>query len=221
MCGCTGARCHWIKDLKNRCSSCGGSEDTAMHITHCTNQGREDVWKKSVDDLDRWMRKNNTKPHLRTMISSYLWEREDRSMTEIAASTPQCLPPYYSKKRLRFLGEVQDRLGWDCMVEGQLPSLFVQHQHTHLAHTTTRMTAKQWARGLIQKLFQMTHKHWLLRNAKVHIKCKGDLTQEEHDKLLRKIEKLLWTDHENLLPDDCHLLEEEFGALGKASALDQ
>ena len=67
----------------------------------------------------------------------------------------------------------------------------------------------------------MTHKQWLLSNAKVHIKHKGDLTADEHDKLLAKIEKLIWTEPDDLLPGDQHLLEEDFGILGKASALDQ
>ena len=67
----------------------------------------------------------------------------------------------------------------------------------------------------------MTHKPWLLRNAKVHIKHKGDLTADEHDKLLAKIEKLIWTDRDDLLLGDQHLLEEDFDILGKASTLDQ
>ena len=67
----------------------------------------------------------------------------------------------------------------------------------------------------------MTHKQWLIRNAKVHIKQKGDLTTEEHDNLLKKMETLLWTDPEQLLSDDRHLLDEDFDALGQASALDQ
>jgi hypothetical protein len=83
------------------------------------------------------------------------------------------------------------------------------------------MTAKRWARGLITKLLQMTHRQWLIRNAKVHIKQKGDLTTEEHDDLLQKMETLLWMDPEHLLSDDRHLLEEDFELLGQASALDQ
>ena len=67
----------------------------------------------------------------------------------------------------------------------------------------------------------MTHKQWLLRNAKVHIKRKGDLTAKEHDKLLSKIESLIWTDPDDLLPGDEHLLKEDFDQLGRASAIDQ
>ena len=83
------------------------------------------------------------------------------------------------------------------------------------------MTAKRWAIGIITQLLQMTHKQWLLRNAKIHIKQKGDLTAKEHDELLDKIEKLIWTDPDDLLPGDKELLDEDFHLLGKASALDQ
>lgn len=62
---------------------------------------------------------------------------------------------------------------------------------------------------------------WLLRNTRVHNKRKRGLTEEEHNSLLHKIEKLLWTDPENFLPDDLNLLEGDFGALGRARTFDQ
>lgn len=43
------------------------------------------------------------------------------------------------------MAKVQDRLEWDCMLEGRIPRIFVEHQRAFLAHTTTRMTAKRWA----------------------------------------------------------------------------
>ena len=61
----------------------------------------------------------------------------------------------------------------------------------------------------------------MLRNAKVHIKRKGDLNAKEHDRLLAKIEKLIWKNPEHVFPGDKHLLEEDFGILGKARALNQ
>ena len=47
------------------------------------------------------------------------------------------------------------------------------------------------------------------------------MNEEDHDKLLKKIEKLIWTDPEDLLPGDEHLLNEDFDSLGRASAIDQ
>jgi hypothetical protein len=221
MCGCTAARAHWIKDLVDKCPSCGKKGDTSTHVTRCEDPGREAVFRGSVAELTKWMQENDTEPHLLIMISTYLLARENDTMESITKKMHNDLPEYYSKIRLERMAKVQDRLGWDCMMEGRIPKIFVEHQRTHLAHTETRMTAKRWARGFIQRLLQMTHKQWLLRNAKVHIKCKGDLTKEEHDKLLHKIETLMWTDPDDLLPEDHKLLDEDFDMLGKASALDQ
>ena len=71
------------------------------------------------------------------------------------------------------------------------------------------------------KLLQMTHKQWLLRSARIHIKRKGDMNEEDLNKLPAKIDKLVWTDPEDLLTGDEHLLDEDFDALGRASAIDQ
>ena len=76
MCECTGVRCRWTKDLENRCPSCGGTNDTATHVTRCADQGRQDLWTKSVDDRDKWMKKNDTEPTLRTMIDHNIPERK-------------------------------------------------------------------------------------------------------------------------------------------------
>ena len=67
----------------------------------------------------------------------------------------------------------------------------------------------------------MTHKQWLLRNARVHIKRKGDMIEEDHSKLLAKINKLVVTNPEGILPHNRKLLDEDFNALGRASTLDQ
>merc|ERR1712115_213445 len=107
------------------------------------------------------------------------------------------------------------------MIAGKIPKHFVVHQRGHLARTETRMTAKTWARLFITKLLQITHKQWLLRNTKIHIKRKGDMNKEEHDKLREKIKKLIWTDPKDLLPGNEHLLNEDFDSLGRASAIDQ
>ena len=181
MCGCASARACWVKDLEDKCPSCGKKGDTSTHVTRCDNPDRKTVFKGSVKELTKWMREHDTEPHLLTIISTYLMERENKTMWELAATMQTCLPHYYGRPRLKRMTKSQDRLGWDCMMEGRIPKICVEHQRTYLAHTDTRMTAKRWARGLITRLLQMTHKQWLLCNAKVHIKHRGGLTAEEHD----------------------------------------
>ena len=47
------------------------------------------------------------------------------------------------------------------------------------------------------------------------------MNEEDHNKLLAKINKLVWTYPKDLLPDDKHLLDENFDTLGRASELDK
>ena len=143
MCGCTAARDCWVKDLVDMCPSCGKKGDTSTHVTRCDDPGRETVFKGSVTELTKWMRENDTEPHLLTMISTYLMERENETMENIAATMHNYLPHYSGRTRLERMAKAQDRLGWDCMMEGRMPKIFVEHQRTHLAHTNTRMPANR------------------------------------------------------------------------------
>merc|ERR1712051_421736 len=47
------------------------------------------------------------------------------------------------------------------------------------------------------------------------------MNEEDSDKLCKKTNKLIWTDPDDLLPRDEHLLNENFDTLGRASAIDQ
>ena len=221
MCGCTSARAKWDKDVEDKCPSCGEKGDTSTHVTRCQDPGRKQLLKDSINQIATWMDDNNTEPHLADMIKSYMAGGGKEPMVNIARRMHRDLPAHYADCRLERMALIQDRLGWDNLVEGRIPMIYVEHQRMHLASIKTTMTAKRWAKGLITRLLQMTHKQWLLRNAKVHIKRKGDLTAKEHDELLSKIESLIWTDPDDLLPGDEHLLNEDFDQLGRASAIDQ
>ena len=183
MCGCTSARSHWVKDLVDKCPSCGKPGDTSTHVTRCEDPARVITFDRSVDALALWMKEAETEPNLMTMVITYLKEMDEKTMRSVVDTMDVRLPTYFTRERLNNLAKAQDILGWDCMLEGRIPKLFVLHQRSHLAHVQTRMTAKRWAKTLITKLLQMTHKQWLLRNAKIHIKRKGDMNEEDHGKL--------------------------------------
>ena len=68
------------------------------------------------------------------------------------------------------------------MFEGKIPTIFVENHRTYLAYIKVRIATKLWTSGIIAKILRLTHRQWLLRNAKVNIKWKGDLAVEEHDK---------------------------------------
>ena len=210
-----------MKDVVDRCQSCGKPGDTSTHVTRCEDPARVITFDKLINALAKWMHESGTEPNLLVMITTYLRRRGKRGMESVLTDMQTCLLSYFGRDRLELLAKAQDRIGWDCMTEGRIPKHFVVHQRGRLARTETRMTAKTWARLFITKLLQIMHKQWLLWNAKIHIKRKGDMNEEDHNKLLKQIDKLLWTDPEHLLPSDEHPLNEDFDVLGRASAFDQ
>ena len=121
MCGCTSARAHWVKDLTDRCPSCGKPGDTSTHVTRCEDPARVITFDRSVDALASWMEENKTEPNLLSMITTYLKERDNKMMQSVATTMQTCIPSYFGRERLAVLAQSQDRLGWDCMLKGRIP----------------------------------------------------------------------------------------------------
>ena len=46
MSGCTSAKAHWVKNLEDKCQSCGKTGDTSTHVTRCKDPGRVVTFKK-------------------------------------------------------------------------------------------------------------------------------------------------------------------------------
>ena len=76
----------------------------------------------------------------------------------------------------------------------------------------------KWGRQFVQRLLTFTHSQWICRNSRVHHRGEGGLTVAEHASLLNRVEDLMDTDPDNLLPCHRHLLEVDFGALGSGSS---
>ena len=76
--------------------------------------------------------------------------------------------------------------------------------HYHMS--ASWRTAEWWAKQLMKRLLSITHKQWLHRNAKVHIKKRDGKTQVEHHEIMKKVRRMLRTDPMELLERDRHLL---------------
>ena len=46
MCSCTLARAHWVKDVVDKCLSCGKPGDTSTHVTRCDDLARVITFEK-------------------------------------------------------------------------------------------------------------------------------------------------------------------------------
>ena len=110
MCGCTSARVHWVKDLVDKCRSCGKPGDASTHVTRCKDPARVITFDRSVDALSTWMEKNEAEPNLPTMITSYLKGRDNRTQLSVVTDMQTCLPSYFGRERLMLLAKAQNRL---------------------------------------------------------------------------------------------------------------
>ena len=95
----------------------------------------------SVSKVEHWIRKNTTEPGLRRMLVSYLKERGKIQTSDLLPSSMQGWS-HQMMNRYAKIAKIQDRLGWDCLMEGRIPSILVQHQHEHTKSTQNQMTTK-------------------------------------------------------------------------------
>ena len=213
FCGCNEHLSHYTAGLDNVCPACASPRETPAHITVCQDFERSRLFTNSVDALVEWMKSHETSPLLAVLIEDYLRARGTRTMAEVA-------PPGLDAAH-RILVKYHDLLGWQNFVEGRILSYLVQLQREHLAARDTWRTAETWARGLIEQLLRLTHRQWLLRNALLHYKLPDGRTLAQRERLVERIMELMWTDPDELLPEDHALLDEDFEKLGEADANDQ
>ena len=67
-CGTQAMVSRWDKTRDNLCPDCG-TKETAAHLMVCPGHSRTLLLKQEVDDLERWMRNNNTDNALAFWIS--------------------------------------------------------------------------------------------------------------------------------------------------------
>ena len=94
-------------------------------------------------------------------------------------------------------------------------------RHHEVESDNLQTTAEYWAKGLIRRLIQITHRQWIYCNSTVHITVRGGLAQTQHDHLMNTIEDYLHVDPMTLLPEDRTLLPFDFDALAAAPPIHQ
>ena len=154
-CACHGHLLKWLRkdgdrEIKDECPCCGRPEPST-HVTRCEVPDRKALFMDSVSKVEQWLQKNTTEPGLQRMLVSYLKERGTAQMSDLLPQPVQGTL-HQMMNRYAKIAEVQDRLGWDCLLEGRIPLIFVQHQHEHIKSTQNQMTSKRWAEGIIQQL---------------------------------------------------------------------
>jgi hypothetical protein len=197
--------------ITNICMCCKKSNEDTAHITRCRNKGRTLMFHQTSKELINWMTHSQGNVLLTEALETYLKYRGRYSMTHIVRAHPD----------LHDFGHHHDTLGWDNFMEGRICTQFFRLQATTLIQNSSKWTINAWSSQFIKRVLHITHRQWLYRNARIHIKLVDGLTSTEHQQIIHLVNSLLYTDPNDLLPQHRHLLQRDFRQLGEGTALDR
>ena len=112
-----------------------------------------------------------------------------------------------------------DDLGWDCLLEGRVPTSLIDLQSFCLRKHNSWWKIKTWASHLVQHLLNITHRQWLYRNARIHLRKAEGLTNSEHEDIFELVKDMMLVDPSDLLPRHRQLLEQDYKQLGSGSTV--
>ena len=153
----------YAEGVINVCPSCGQENETSKHVTRCQAPKMVEIFKRSINTLLSWTSTTLIEISVIHMIRDYLLGQDNKRMQE-------CTQVYQT--RLINLAESQDRLGWDCFVEGRISRVFLRVVEASLSASGSQQTSTNWCQKLVGHLLQITHKQWIFRNSQVHKSCK-------------------------------------------------
>ena len=211
FCGTNQQFSYWNTEKSALCPCCKDEVETTMHMTRCQSSGRKQMFKITVKVLTDWMAETHMDPILIEMVEEYLLAQGTKQMID-------CLHVRHTNFEL--VAKVSDRLRWDCLLEGRISTIWLEVVKPLLAESGSYLSPIRWGQQFIEKLLNITHKQWIFRNSHVHYRIEG-LTPVEHNKIFDKIEELMYTNPDELLPCHKHLLETDFGRLGEGSPVDR
>ena len=196
-CSATNKQLHYRDNTQDRlCLCCHKAVEDARHITRCSDRTRRKMLVVSVERVLEVLACGGADPELMDIVEEYLLAQGRKRFVD-------CIHTEESPYNL--LARIQDRLGWDSFVEGRISVLFRDTMKEH-ADRTGIVSVQKWGYDVVEALIQVTHRQWALRNARVHFRAEG-LTQVEHTTLFAKVEELLDTDPDELLPAHRYLLD--------------
>jgi hypothetical protein len=95
-------------------------------------------------------------------------------------------------------------------MEGRICTALFQLQAMTLTAESSKWTIKSWSCHFIKRVLNITHRQWLYRNARIHIRLADGLTEPEHKTIMQLVHNLLHTDPNDLLPQHRNLLQQDF-----------
>ena len=147
-CGSSSKQSLWDTSISNVCPNCGLSSDTWKHLTWCSNKGRVTLFRESIKDVIWCLERANVDMLLIAIIEDYM-------IHQGLVTMKSCTPP---GSKFMALARVQDRLGWDCFVEGWIPTLLIKTVRPFLHDLSSQKSMMTWGVSFLKALLGVTHK---------------------------------------------------------------
>mgnify|MGYP003460263465 FL=1 len=171
-------RKEWTHDT---CPRCGEENETTLHVLLCQDPGATAQWKKSLDELNTWMKKHKTHPGIRAAVISHLkaWQTSSPGPTTHGQA-------YYN---LSTAIANQNEVGWQAFIEGCPSHGWRESQQQYYEFLRSRKTGLRWLSALIRKLWQVAWDMWEHRNGVLHHKEQGQAALERMARIREEFEE--------------------------------
>jgi hypothetical protein len=133
------------------CPNCGLTQETSKHLTRCSHVCWVNPFQELIKDVQYCFEQVNVDVDLITIIEDYLLCQGSATMTSLTPLRSKYMP----------LAIIQDRLGWDCFLEGRIPYALLETVHPFMTCWNPRKTIIHWGVSLIKALLSVTHQQWL------------------------------------------------------------
>jgi hypothetical protein len=198
-------------NIENVCPCCGEADESVGHVTRCLDDGRTKMFEESCDLFLDFLHDTHMDLSLVSCFEEYLYDRGISQMTDITSHLP-----FFSQ-----VAHDIDALGWDNLLEGRIPHSLVDLQSSYLRRSKSFWKIKTWASHCTQHLLNITHRQWLYRNARIHLRKVEGLTTADHLEVFLLVKKMMLVDPSDLLPQHRRLLELDFQQLGEGPTIDR
>jgi hypothetical protein len=199
--GITGTM-EWDKSVVRKCPSCMKLHDTCAHVLFCDYAGRVETLHHTINLLESWLEEAGTNLVLLDCIAEYAYGWGGRTMVEI------CYGLGYPFQQI---ARDQDAIGWRRFMEGMICTQMGQIQSWYHVREGMHMNPKRWAKGVVLKLLEATHRQWIYRNVQIHDSVAGTQVTLRKEEIQQEIEEQMELGKVGLLKEDHWMVEVNLG----------
>jgi len=130
----------WQTRLSAQCPRCQEHNETKQHLFQCQVVETKKQWDTTLQQLDKWLKAQNTNPELRNKLIWGLWQWQTGNTATVEFHTSAA--------------KEQSLLGWEMMMEGVISGQWRELQVQYWKMYKSQKSSKWWTVALIKKLFK-------------------------------------------------------------------